>query len=244
MDDAQYNRRNPYLFPINYDDLTKNFCYSEMAAFDEGRWWTTVTHMWLHGDLQHLQSNLTVLIPAGYAVTKQFGIIHCWGVFLGGGIFAALEGWGRDFQNKQRLATTFALPKELGAVSKWWDDGVRRFAPVLAKYTNVYFGCSAGVAALQGMTVMVWIEQLVHALVSPEQAGPPSAALAIVVIPNLVSIFTYYTTEFSKVSSGQRSGIDHAGHVAGFCFGIGCFGLSKVVSFLFKNDRKTKSRRR
>lgn len=231
LQDAQMNRLHPFSFQhMNSDYLLRNFSYSKAGD----RWWTAVTYMWLHGDAQHLQSNIMVLLPAGYAVTKQFSVWHCWGVFLGGGIFAALEGWGlRDYQDQQQLATMLALPKQLGALSAWWDRGVKRVAPVLAKYTKVFMGCSAGVSALQGMNVAVWVEQLVRG-----DAGPASAAMAL----NLVSMLTYYTAEFSKVSSGEWSRIDHAGHIAGFCFGIGCFGLSKAVSYL--SNRKSKTKRR
>jgi membrane associated rhomboid family serine protease len=220
-----------------------NLKYTNKAS---GRWWTVVTHMFLHQDPEHLFQNALVLIPSGGSVANNFGVLSTYAIFLGGGIFAALEGHGREYQDKQQWSRKLALPDYSGRIGEWWDKSVRRAAPYLGKYlsNNSYMGCSAGVAALQGMNAMVWLEQLLCTLWFPhhEPLVPTSNSglPLLVMIPNMLSIFNFFAGEARHMSSGEPTGIDHAGHLAGFCFGIGCFGVTKAFSYMRPRPRNSR----
>jgi membrane associated rhomboid family serine protease len=176
--------------------------------------------MFLHENLQHLESNMSVLVPASYSVSRHFGVMHCVGVFFGGGVFAALESWGKETQQKQELITALSLPEvateAFGGLRDWWNSNVADSAasqaiPLLAKYRS-FVGCSAGVSALQGMNTMLWIEQLCTVIFFPnELSSAQGEAVFLTAVPNVLSVVNYYGNELANVSSGSPSGVDHAG---------------------------------
>jgi membrane associated rhomboid family serine protease len=207
--------------------------------------------MFLHADIQHLESNLSVLVPASYSVANHFGITSALGVFFGGGVFAALESWGKQTQQKQEIITALSFPEAPAAglaesLQIWWNNGVDHAAahavPLISKYRSI-IGCSAGVSALQGMNAMLWIEELCTLLLSPSDlSSAHGEAVFLTAVPNVLSVMNYYGTELANASSGERTGIDHAGHLAGFGFGVGCFVLTRAASRYYNNGRANRRR--
>lgn len=216
--------------PFTYQFLKRNFVFSR-AAWKEGRWWTAVSHMFLHGDQEHLMSNALGLATAGYPVAKHFGVASCYSVFLGGGIFTAVSGLGQAYQELRKLV----MPSQEDS-SSWWPESFIRdtwnekFAPTTASFLSNHvgrLGCSAGISALNGMNVMRLIDQIVVAILYPSSnlKFDPAAVLP------LLSTIQYFSAEMNNVFYGNTSGIDHAGHLTGFGFGIGCYGLYRSFGY-------------
>ena len=209
------------------------------------QWWTILTHMFVHQNRDHLISNALTMIPSAFAVSKNYGILATYTVFLGGGVFAALQS--QDYQIQQAWSKTFAFPfanyEHAKGIGQWWDRNVRRASSWFEKYVIRYCGCSAGVAALEGMQIMIWLEQIAFALVFPNRDPPvPTNGLSLILTAvNVVSLLTCYANEMHYLSSGTRYGIDHAGHLAGFCFGLGCFGVVKAVTYVKRQLRSRKT---
>lgn len=222
---------------INVNDLAFN-----KAKFANGRkqWWTVLTHMFVHGNPNHLINNAMSMIQSGFSVSSNYGILATYTVFLGGGMFAALQS--RDFQDQQvlskRLALTFDQNDLTKRIGRWMDQSVRRVAPLLRSYAISYIGCSCGVAALEGMNLMIWLEEIVHTLVLYPNHHPSSS---ISTAFSVLSLLRYFAGEAHHVYSGTSTRVDHAGHVAGFCFGLGCFGVAKAISYVKRQLRNRKT---
>lgn len=233
---------------INVDDLKFNKAkFEKNGPHGRNQWWTVVTHMFVHRNPDHLIKNVISMIPAGLAVSTNYGILATYFVFFGGGMFAALQS--RDYQNQQVLSKQLALPfsqtnDAIKAIEKFLDQSVRRVAPLLGTYFTSYIGCSSGVAALEGMNVMIWLEQNVFNVVFPnhDSSYEPShgSSSPIGASLSMMSFLMYYAEELYHMSSGTRSDVDHAGHLAGLCFGLGCFGVAKTISYL---KRRLRNRR-
>jgi membrane associated rhomboid family serine protease len=53
-------------------DLVNNLMYS-VTAVEQGRWWTSVSYMFVHANAQHLFNNLFSLVPSAFHVYHHFG---------------------------------------------------------------------------------------------------------------------------------------------------------------------------
>jgi len=239
IEDATSGNRSIFSFPLDLKFLYRHMTFSK-ASLDQGRWWTAVTHIFLHSDWNHLGSNIFTLAATGYSLSRNFGPWFCYLPFLGGGVFGAVENFGKDFQVKQQLAHTLALPKVFGKVSERWDSFLRISAPVLAKYTCNYVGCSAGISAIVGMNVMISIENIFLMITDPVKLNLNGGALTMTVLDVLG--FVEICNDFLIVKSGTWSGTGNAVHISRFCFGIGCYYSSKTISY-WKDILSKKKRR-
>ena len=73
---AAASGREPRLslaLPLDLPTLERHFMFSRQAL-REGRWWTTVTYMLLHGNQAHALSNLQSILVAGPAATETLGV--------------------------------------------------------------------------------------------------------------------------------------------------------------------------
>ena len=57
--------------------VSKRYVYENILFSQEnvnqGKWWTRITHAFVHHDLAHLFSNLKMLIPSAISVQQTFG---------------------------------------------------------------------------------------------------------------------------------------------------------------------------
>jgi membrane associated rhomboid family serine protease len=223
VDDLRRRHRHRFSFPVEDEFVLRNFVFSPLA-WEQGRWWTSISYMFLHADRDHLHANLAGLIPMSYTVSTHFGLLHCFGAFLGGGAVAALAGKEQQEREKVMKYIPSRLPQ---GVRDWVSSGVSQ---VWTKYFMGYVGCSAGVSALQGMNVMIWLERLVAFIVHPNKVQFETS-MVMAAIPNVLSVLLQYSMELKLLSSGDMPGVDHAGHIAGFCFGVGCYAVSRSISY-------------
>ena len=142
-------------------------CYTELpiARLREWKrlgspWWTHITYMVVHYDYSHLVTNLIALIlSASGSVYAEVGALGVYATFLGGGICATT------------LGTTFSIgnePNKPGTLA--WDGTWNSFssrlsslfsAPYLGQnHRQLHCGCSAGVAALQGLSLGFQMQHL------------------------------------------------------------------------------------
>jgi membrane associated rhomboid family serine protease len=75
------------------------------------------------------------------------------------------------------------------------------------------------------MDFMHAVEKAVISIWYPSRRFDPSVILQI------FRTVAYLSMELTSVSSGNASGIDHAGHLSGFGFGVVCYGISKAHSY-------------
>lgn len=59
-------------------------------ALKAGKWWTGVTHMFVHNDALHLVSNMALLWAAGRRVLADAGVRHFLYLYFGSGLASAL----------------------------------------------------------------------------------------------------------------------------------------------------------
>jgi membrane associated rhomboid family serine protease len=215
--------------------LRRHFVFSKVA-WKQGRWWTAITHMFLHMDNEHLVGNAIALTMAGMPIARNYGTITCYVVFLGGGISSAISCWGQSYQWLQSFRGGPA--SEQSTSSSWWGESspvvalqemfdthiLQKVAPILVENVG-RIGCSAGITALNGMDFMHAVEKAVVSAWYPSNRFDPSIML------HIMRTVTYLSVELTSVSSGNSSEIDHAGHLSGFGFGVVCYGISKAVSY-------------
>ena len=76
----------------------------------------------VHSNYQHLLFNVVSLCAHGFSVFENFGGLGLYGVFFGGGIFAALHKPTRELQVQNHLQESIpSLPSGAGFIGDSWD---------------------------------------------------------------------------------------------------------------------------
>lgn len=220
----------------------KNLVLSELAL-EEGRWWTLLSHAFVHQDLQHLFSNVQGMLTSGFTVFQDLGAFGLYGVFFTSAAASALNSWGRARQTRAQLEGSIPpLPEQLGPLwvpegaRELWDSlrasTARRAAPMLHARSEAY-GASGAVCGLTGYGLGVSLLRL--GSVAVEWAATSSAAERMREAPRrnrdvlgaLVSCCSavqsgYFLAQEWRLASGKdgMTGIDHAGHLTGFATGF------------------------
>ena len=225
------------------------------VAMREGRWHTAVTHMLVHASAGHLLANLQGLCLSGYAVWSEFGQAGLTFAFLGGGAFASMDRLSlRSVQVERELLSvanplTDVLPafcnplidvgvaaanKTANFVSPFWAEHVR------------YIGSSAGVMSIMGIELALTIEQLVDAALTLCASGKVTIHAGNLA-SNLTSVYVtarYLYNEWQRLEKGDEWGVDHAGHLNGLVFGLGCYATWRVTAALRRRGVLERWRRR
>ncbi|KAG8462359.1 hypothetical protein KFE25_012179 [Diacronema lutheri] len=234
----------PRLSDVRHDsrrmrDMMRNLAYSE-ANVAEGRWWTQFTFAFVHRDETHLGSNLLTLVPFAYAVHAAFGCAWV-PIFLGGSFFGAQDAAGKRLQAARRISEPLSLrdwaPKPAADAV---DKVTRRVATWLAPSVTrsmTYVGASAGVWALQGTAVCLSLEQLI-ALCSTASYDELNRTTVAAHLWSIFAVTSEYVVALQKIATGSSDGIDHAGHVDGFVFGIGVFALLRFAQAVGRRRRR------
>ena len=259
-----------------------------IANNKDNYWWTTaLSNMFVHVDSNHMRSDVLALIPSGYFVCRAFGVLPTYIVFLGGGICDAAVLPDPLLRVVRRAAHMVGIRNNDGddAVNnnymlQLWDQWV---TPTAAPYvetmkemvsgnTIIYrdsiVGCVGGLAAFDGVNVMLWLERFLGALLrssssndwshhdddGPYQSNDVATTL-LTSIPPLCTIFVYLSSAVDAAHNNNNHNTsmsthydigsnsdDPSRHLAGFCFGIGCYGVAKVLSYICRFDGRAGSR--
>jgi len=229
------------------------------AGIRKGKWWTLVSSMFVHMDMQHLLSNLEGLVVAGISVHRDLGCIGLYGVFFGSGVAAGLNSRGRLRQAEKQLASSLGpAPEHIAGLAvpegarSLWDSmrhGTARLAaPVVAENTQS-LGASAGVCGLMGYGLAASAEQLwLHAQSGAARTsfgshgavriGPHADAsqlLDLLFSPWLsLAQSGFFLLNEWRLWTGKegRTGTDHSGHLTGFGAGLVAFAAVRAARLL------------
>lgn len=203
------------------------------SALRSGRWWTLLTHLCIHRDMDHLWGNLRCLAVNGYTVYRDWGALGMNGVFLLGGVFAGANGRGRAVQLETHLEARIPkAPEQLGPVQvpesarSLWDSvrkaTARRAAPVV--HTRVEAcGASSAISSLMGYGFGVSLSELW--LLAQRRDTSWDSALTnspflFASFFNLWKSFFFLHSEWRSMHGAEGyTGVDHSGHLTGFITG-------------------------
>ncbi|CAE8672115.1 unnamed protein product [Polarella glacialis] len=219
--------------------LYPDFVLTE-SSVKTGKWWTLLSHMFLHKDMGHLNSNLRGLLSNGLSAFSDLGVLGLYGVFLGSGVLSGLNSWGRGRQTEAQLQGSIPrAPERLGPVQvperarEWWDSvrqgAARRAAPLVIARSEA-LGASGGVCGLMGYGLgdavcRLWsyagprsFQQVVGALEESLRAHQlPGLLMSLL---NIVSCGHFLAHEWKSARGDEGiTGTDHTGHLTGFAAG-------------------------
>jgi len=166
------------MHPLEFARHCQDLVLTE-AALRSGRWWTLVSYMFVHQDLDHLFGNLRTLAVSGLAVHQDVGTSGMYLVLLVSGLAAGLNRPGRAFQAEAQLkssiprvpASVMSLPVPECA-RELWDSVREKAAQVTAPVINERvkaFGASGATAGLMGYGLGLVVERLWRGLVARQQ---------------------------------------------------------------------------
>ena len=220
--------------PLSLDVLERHFMFSRQAL-REGRWWTTVTYMLLHGNQAHALSNLQSILVAGPAATDTLGVNGAMVTYVAAGVAAALDPFDFGTQRLERIVERWgvgervrrALDSVTGSVEAGnvWDklsnafDKTRKSAVrAVAQQVNENLrsiGASAGVSAFVAIDTCVVAEALL--------LGRRCDANAVL---HVVSSVFYFAHEWRLIDA--QDNIGHGAHLTGAAVGVAAFVLCRV----------------
>ena len=234
---AAASGREPRLsiaLPLDMPTLERHFMFSRQAL-REGRWWTTVTYMLLHGNQAHALSNLQSILVAGPAATETLGVNGAMLTYVAAGVAAALDPFDFGTQRLERIVERWgvgervrrALDSVTGSVEAGnvWDklsnafDKTRKSAVrAVAQQVNENvrsIGASAGVSAFVAIDTCVVAEALL--------LGRRCDANAVL---HVVSSCFYFVHEWRLIDA--QDNIGHGAHLTGAAVGVAAFVLCRV----------------
>lgn len=234
----------------NYKDLVLT-----EAGLQDGRWWTLVTHMFLHKDVDHLLANLRALLINGYSTFRDSGSLGLYGVFFCAGAVSGLNRRGRLFQATAQLEASIPrAPERLGPLKvpekarDAWDSlrqgTARRAAPIIHANSQS-FGASGGAAGLLGYGVGTAVLKLGFRAADwrrSERDVLISDVNALMTLVSIVQCGSFLIEEW-RAAVGEKgfTSVDHAGHLTGFATGI---LLATMVEFFRWRSRTHELTRR
>ena len=208
-------------------------------SLEKGEWWRLISYLFLHHDVDHLLKNISGILCSGFTVFNHLGIESVYGVFFCSGAFAGLNSWGRTFQTEAQLQASIpSVPKSLELAvpesAQLWDRfrlaAAKWTAPIVSSRTDAY-GSSGGVAGLMGFTLGISLHRfrmlLGLALGEPrrlQRSLPRGGRHGLELFVTTVNLFQsgYFLLQEWESIRGDRglTGVDHAGHLTGFTFGL------------------------
>ena len=233
---AAASGREPRLsiaLPLSMNTLERHFTFSRQAL-REGRWWTTVTYMLLHGNQAHALSNLQSVLVAGPAATETLGVNGAMVTYVAAGVAAALDPFEFGTQRLERIVERWgvgervrrALDSVTGSVEAGnvWDklsnafDKTRKSAVrAVAQQVNENvrsIGASAGVSAFVAIDTCVVAEALL--------LGRRCDANAVL---HVISSVFYFAHEWRLIDA--QDNIGHGAHLTGAAVGVAAFVLCR-----------------
>ena len=245
---AAASGREPRLsiaLPLDVPTLERHFMFSRQAL-REGRWWTTITYMLLHGNQAHALSNLQSILVAGPAATDTLGVNGAMLTYVAAGVAAALDPFDFGTQRLERIVERWGVGERVRRVARafdsatgneagtegLWDklstalDKTRKSAVhAVAKKVNEnirILGASAGVSAFVAIDTCVVAEALF--------AGRRCDVNAVL---HVVSSCFYFAHEWRLIDA--QDNIGHGAHLTGAAVGVGAFVLCR---FLRRRSRR------
>ena len=236
---AAASGREPRLsiaLPLDVPTLERHFMFSRQAL-REGRWWTTITYMLLHGNQAHALSNLQSILVAGPAATDTLGVNGAMLTYVAAGVAAALDPFEFGTQRLERIVERWGIGERVRSIAGafdsateagtegLWDklstalDKTRKSAVhAVAKKVNENtrsIGASAGVSAFVAIDTCVVAE----ALLSGRRAD-------VNAVLHVVSSVFYFAHEWRLIDA--QDNIGHGAHLTGAAVGVAAFVLCRV----------------
>ena len=236
---AAASGREPRLsiaLPLDMPTLERHFMFSRQAL-REGRWWTTVTYMLLHGNQAHALSNLQSILVAGPAATDTLGVNGAMLTYVAAGVAAALDPFEFGTQRLERIVERWGVGERVRSIARAFDSAteagteglwdrlstaldktrksaVRVVAKKVSENTRI-LGASAGVSAFVAIDTCVVAEALL--------LGRRCDANAVL---HVVSSCFYFVHEWRLIDA--QDNIGHGAHLTGAAVGVAAFVLCRV----------------
>ena len=111
------------MFPGNL--LSAHFVQSLM--YNSAKWpnidSTIITHMFVHGNYEHLLGNLSAALHGSYPIYQEFGALGLYFLFISGGTIASFPSFLHDDDQKRAFSKLFydevALQPRGSSFSRW-----------------------------------------------------------------------------------------------------------------------------
>eukprot|EP00930_Biecheleria_cincta_P097059 TRINITY_DN88794_c0_g1_i1.p1 TRINITY_DN88794_c0_g1~~TRINITY_DN88794_c0_g1_i1.p1 ORF type:complete len:305 (-),score=24.75 TRINITY_DN88794_c0_g1_i1:172-1086(-) len=225
-------------------------------SLQQHKWWTLLTYMFIHKDLDHLLSNLRSLLTNGWITFHGLGPLGTHAVFLASGALAGLNNWGRSLQAKSQIESSIPrAPERIGPMSvpegarKWWDSvrqGTAKHAAPIVNARTEALGASGGVCGLMGYGLGATVCQLIQwSFLQRDTDGarrdrdrmPTIERLSLnadllVSVHNAIQCGCFLVEEWrSARGESGLTGVDHSGHLTGFVAGAALAIASFVMQW-------------
>jgi len=229
------------------DFMEENLIFSKNKFFERRKWWTIITHMFVHLDYDHLLSNMAGLCLAGRRVREVAGAGWLAAAYLAGGAAGALDPAGlkalqvsNQMREKVRIQESPGHGYWRGLVSRTVNESIgsmtTTIAPHMQKHIN-YLGASNGISSLMGMKLCFRIEDIWKLIENWRHATPGDIFVLYSMIGEAAGIIAMVSTQSRRVRK-PIANIDYAGHLISFGVGIGCYFAFKFSSWIHTKKRK------
>lgn len=199
--------------------------------------------MFYHKNWNHLAGNLVGLLISGLPVFNEFGPKGLYAIFLGSGIFAAIQQKDVSLSAviRHNLAKKNPFPQSWRLFSSPYEKLISWLAslsPPSLKVSTRDFGCSCGVHGLIAASCCTQIKNAMRVFtvgilenVAAGKDGRPMRKLDVKFLINYLGALFFYelcTSEYTvaqQVQDPDDAGysVGHAGHVSGIKFGLTSF---------------------
>lgn len=214
--------------------------------------------MFYHKDWEHLTNNLFELLICAGPVYGRFGAGGLYSIFLGSGIFSALNN--AESRDKllheivhNKLVSKNPFPTSWKRASSSFNSAasyLSSFFPALTFRIHLYYGgCGAAILGLTAASCCACIENVLWLLAKLFRKSPSHPYLLTFVLTileillNLLGAFVFggdCHKQFLMAEKGMTDvDTEHGGHVSAIKFGLGCYVVFWLCSMVYKLCKKT-----
>jgi len=220
----------------------------------KGRFWTLVTHMFLHIDYSHLSNNMIQLAVCGWKCFNAFSSNGFLIVYFGGGIIAAAEERLNTFQYYSRIMSyvpkvpsSGGVLENIGAIINQNVESLAWQVAKAAEPLTPCIGASNGVYSMLGVDLCLTLENAVYALkklLRHKHVENEVMFSILMGVSSLNKIMCTITQEGRSLLDGSSGNVGHAGHLVGFCTGLVFYGSFRLTQWARKKQKGNARTRR
>eukprot|EP01084_Bolivina_argentea_P246663 412765_1 len=230
--------------------LERHFIFSE-KALKNGRYYTLFTHLLLQEDYEQFLKNLVRLVLQGYSVYVRMGRSGLLGIFVAGGVLAALDRKTKAVQLSNFMSSVLTSMDEVwfgvrnglppvikgwfleyplltfgDSISPWVEQAGDQVAKGIFRIVSPHvgcLGCSSGVSALAGANFVISVEEAITAILEFKLTSKNICRVARIFFIFMANR-TEYLTLLGRVRNMDSASMNvNAGRLAGFGAGLAMY---------------------
>lgn len=202
----------------------------------EGKWWTLLSHMFIHENPNHLCHNLMTILISGRAVCHGLGPAGFYCVFFATGAIAGANRRGRLSQVEAQLEGQLSMPR---SISEWMPETVQslvdrgsafvaRSSAGMVNELHQHIGASSGACGLMGFGMGLLARDLLGA--GEVEAVRGSGLGRLFSLLRIADCLVFAMKEWQDYRGcNGLTGIAHSAHLTGLVSGLALAGLWILV---------------